>query len=102
MYVLGVLVEVKNKNFKSKKNKTWSANGFTGTLLDETGFLDIMSFSFRDKRLRSAKVVGLLGKKKTFGNKAQLDVSKIEFIFDYNSLSPNAKKEISEAKINVL
>jgi len=102
LYVLGVLVDVKNKNFTSKKNTTWSAFGFTGTLLDETGFLDIMSFNFRDKRLRSSKVVGLLGKKKTFGNKTQLDVNRVEFVFDYRSLSPGMRKRIDEAKENVL
>ena len=61
-----------------------------------------MSFNFRDKKLRASKIVALLGKKKTFGNKAQLDVDKIEYVFDFGNLSPKIKQEIKEANPNVL
>ena len=77
VYVCGLVTKASNRNWSSKKNKDWKPKGFTGELQDNTGYCDILSFNFRDERIRPGNILFFEGKKSVYGSKMQVNATKV-------------------------
>ena len=96
VYVCGLVTRASNRNWTSKKNLTWKAKGFTGELQDNTGFADILSFEFRDERIRAGNILFFEGKKSIYGTKVQVNVSKVLNCKENPSILENFDRFIEE------